>query len=46
MRYDAPSICAELGDEFELIEECAETRATPSQLEQQFAYYRFIRQLA
>ncbi|MEE8217231.1 MAG: hypothetical protein V3S77_10720 [Acidiferrobacterales bacterium] len=46
MRYDAPSICAELGDQFELIEKCAETRATPSQLEQQFAYYRFIRRLA
>ncbi|MEE9561203.1 MAG: hypothetical protein V3V64_10470 [Acidiferrobacterales bacterium] len=46
MRYDAPSICAELGDEFELIEDCAETHTTPSQLEQQFAYYRFIRGLA
>ncbi len=43
MRYDAPSICAQLGNKFELIEECAETHVTPSQLEQQFAYYRFIR---
>ncbi|MFQ5756971.1 MAG: class I SAM-dependent methyltransferase, partial [Acidiferrobacterales bacterium] len=28
MRYDALSICVQLGDEFELIEECADTHVT------------------
>lgn len=40
-RYDAASICAELGAELQLVEEASETHTTPWQTEQKFSYFRF-----
>jgi SAM-dependent methyltransferase len=42
-RYDAPSICAELGEGFELLDQVAETHVTPWGAEQKFSYFRFAR---
>lgn len=42
-RYDAPSICAELGAEFQVVEQASETHTTPWQTEQKFGYFRFAR---
>jgi SAM-dependent methyltransferase len=41
MRYDEPSIQAELGAEFQLLEVRRETHVTPWQSEQRFVYFRF-----
>lgn len=42
-RYDAGSICAELGAGFRLVEQVDETHTTPWQTEQKFGYFRFTR---
>jgi SAM-dependent methyltransferase len=42
-RYDAPSLCAELGDGFQLLERTDETHVTPWSGEQKFSYFRFSR---
>lgn len=42
-RHDARSICAELGEEFRLLEQRSETHLTPWQSEQQFSWFRFRR---
>jgi SAM-dependent methyltransferase len=42
-RYDAPSICAELGADFQLVEQASETHVTPWNTEQKFSYFRFVR---
>jgi SAM-dependent methyltransferase len=41
VRYDAPKIRAELGDEFELLEIQHESHVTPKQAEQKFTYFLF-----
>ncbi|NJO16882.1 MAG: class I SAM-dependent methyltransferase [Thioploca sp.] len=41
VRYDAPKIRAELGNEFELLEIQHESHATPKQAEQKFTYFLF-----
>lgn len=43
VQYDAPSMCAELGNGFELVEERDELHITPADKEQKFAYFRFRR---
>lgn len=43
IRYDAAKLKAELGDEFQLLEQCSELHLTPSALTQSFNYFRFIR---
>jgi hypothetical protein len=43
MRYDEPSILAELGAEFQLQEVRRETHVTPWESEQRFIYFRFQR---
>jgi ubiquinone/menaquinone biosynthesis C-methylase UbiE len=45
-RYDAASICAELGTEFHLVEQASEIHTTPWQTEQKFGYFRFARKNA
>lgn len=45
-RYDAASICAELGAEFRLVEQASETHTTPWETEQKFGYFRFARKNA
>jgi 2-polyprenyl-3-methyl-5-hydroxy-6-metoxy-1,4-benzoquinol methylase len=45
VRYDAPSLCAELGDEFELLEVQNENHLTPANVEQKFTYFRLRRRL-
>lgn len=40
-RYDAASISAELGSEFQLLEQACEMHTTPWQTEQKFRYFRF-----
>lgn len=40
-RYDAPAICAELSDEFQLVEQVDETHLTPWGSEQKFVYFLF-----
>lgn len=45
-RYDAPSICAELGPEFRLVEQVDETHTTPWDTTQKFSYFRFARNAA
>ena len=45
-RYDAASIGAELGAEFQLVEQASETHTTPWQTEQKFGYFRFARKNA
>lgn len=42
-RYDAPTISAELGAEFQLVEQVNETHVTPWSTEQRFSYFRFAR---
>jgi len=42
-RHDAASVGAELGTEFELLEQVGETHRTPWDTEQAFGYYRFRR---
>jgi trans-aconitate methyltransferase len=42
-RHDAASVCADLGAEFELLEQAEETHRTPWDTEQAFGYYRFRR---
>jgi 2-polyprenyl-3-methyl-5-hydroxy-6-metoxy-1,4-benzoquinol methylase len=43
MRYDAKLLCAEIGDEFALLETHDETHTTPWDTEQKFIYCRFQR---
>ena len=43
VQYDAEKLQAELGEGFELLEERSELHITPSNKEQKFAYFRFIR---
>lgn len=43
VRYDAETLSAELGDEFELLEQAAELHITPAHQTQRFSYFRFIR---
>jgi SAM-dependent methyltransferase len=45
-RHDAASVCAELGAEFELLEQVEETHRTPWETEQAFGYFRFRRKAA
>ncbi len=40
MRYDAPSLHAQFGDEFELMQSQAETHTTPRGVEQRFTWVR------
>ena len=42
VQYDANKLRMELGPEFQLIEEAAETHLTPDGREQKFGYFRFI----
>jgi len=42
VQYDAAKLLAELGGEFELVEETSEIHHTPNQKEQKFGYFRFI----
>ena len=44
--YDAADICAELGGEFQLLEQMDETHVTPWNTEQKFSYFRFVRKPA
>jgi len=46
VRYDAATLGRELGNEFQLLEEIAETHVTPSGVEQRFGYFRYIYQPA
>ena len=41
VQYDAPRLCAQLGDEFELLEIQHERHVTPKQVEQKFTYFLF-----
>lgn len=43
-RYDAASICAELGPGLRLVEQVDETHVTPWNTEQKFSYFRFVDQ--
>ena len=43
VQYDATKLMAELGSEFELIEEIYELHTTPSNEQQKFTYYRLTR---
>ena len=43
VQYDAEKLKAELGDGFELLEELTELHLTPSNAEQQFSYFHFVR---
>jgi SAM-dependent methyltransferase len=43
VRYDAPSICAEFGDEFYLLEQLDEIHVTPWNSTQHFVWFRFER---
>lgn len=43
VQYDASKLKAELGEEFELLEERNEIHITPTNKEQKFVYFRFIR---
>jgi ubiquinone/menaquinone biosynthesis C-methylase UbiE len=43
VQYDARKLSAELGTEFQLVEECSELHITPGSSEQQFTYFRFVR---
>jgi len=42
VRYDAASICAELGEDFQLVEQVEETHTTPWNTKQKFSYFRFV----
>jgi ubiquinone/menaquinone biosynthesis C-methylase UbiE len=46
VRYDAPSLSAELGAGFRLLEQTDETHVTPWDTEQKFSYFRFARNVA
>ena len=43
VQYDVEKLMAELGGGFTLVEETSETHVTPTEQEQQFAYFRFIK---
>lgn len=43
VQYDAEKLQAELGEDFELVEERSELHITPAKKEQQFSYFRFVR---
>lgn len=43
VQYDAEKLMAELGEEFELVEDINEIHLTPANKQQKFAYFRFIR---
>lgn len=43
VQYDANKLQTELGDVFELVEQQSELHVTPSNVKQQFTYYRFKR---
>lgn len=43
VQYNAEKLIAELGDDFELIEERNESHNTPANKEQKFTYFRFIK---
>jgi SAM-dependent methyltransferase len=45
VQYDSEKLIAELGEDFELIEERNEVHITPSNKEQKFTYFRFFRTL-
>jgi 2-polyprenyl-3-methyl-5-hydroxy-6-metoxy-1,4-benzoquinol methylase len=40
VQYDAKSLCAELGEKFELLDVQNETHTTPNNAEQKFTYFR------
>jgi SAM-dependent methyltransferase len=42
VQYDASKLSAELGDEFQLLDERNEIHLTPSQTEQAFTYYHYV----
>ena len=44
VQYDANKLLAELGSGFTLVEENAEIHVTPTDQEQQFVYFRFVRE--
>jgi len=46
VQYDAKRLLAELGDEFNLVEEMDELHTTPANKQQKFSYFRFVRQFA
>jgi ubiquinone/menaquinone biosynthesis C-methylase UbiE len=46
VRYDARSICAELGASFRSLEQTDETHVTPWSTEQKFSYFRMARNAA
>ena len=46
VQYDAKRLLAELGDEFNLVEEMDELHMTPANKQQKFSYFRFVRQFA
>ena len=43
VQYDADKLIAELGEDFELVEERDEMHITPANKEQKFMYFRFIK---
>lgn len=43
VQYDAEKLGAELGEQFELVEQTSEIHLTPAKAEQQFAWFRFVR---
>ncbi|MDH5356017.1 MAG: methyltransferase domain-containing protein [Gammaproteobacteria bacterium] len=43
VQYDARKLSTELGEDYELVEETVELHITPSNMEQKFGYFRFIR---
>ena len=45
VQYDSEKLKAELGKEFDLVEERNEIHITPGNKEQQFTYFRFMRTL-
>ena len=46
VQYDAEKLQAELGVDFELLEETNEVHITPDNKEQKFMYFRFVRNVA
>jgi len=43
VQYDAPKLMAELGEDFDLVEESGEVHVTPSGKEQKFIYFHFFK---
>jgi len=43
VQYDSEKMIAELGDNFELVEERNEVHITPTNKEQKFIYFRFLK---